>query len=72
MLREDQRTVRVEKRADWEVRARIMICDRMAEELLEKESLTLPDLVRILGDRPFPLKESIREYLQELEERKQK
>ena len=44
----------------------------MAEELLEKESLTLPDLVRILGNRPFPLKESIREYLQELEERKQK
>ena len=49
-----------------------MICVRMAEELLEKESLTLPDLVRILGDKPFPLKESIREYLQELEERKQK
>jgi len=41
----------------------------MAEELLDKESLNLPDLVRILGQRPFPLKESIREYLQELEER---
>jgi len=45
------------------------LISKMAEELLDKESLNLPDLVRILGQRPFPLKESIREYLQELEER---
>lgn len=38
----------------------------LAEELLAKESITLPDLLRILGERPYPLKESIREYLQEL------
>jgi hypothetical protein len=44
----------------------------LAEELLAKEQITLPDLVRILGERPFPLKESVREYLQELEERKLK
>lgn len=45
---------------------------RLAEELLDKESITLPDIIRVLGDRPFPLKESIREYLHELEERQQK
>jgi AFG3 family protein len=44
----------------------------LAEELLKKESITLPDLLRILGDRPYPLKESVREYLVELEERKTK
>ena len=44
----------------------------LAEELLRKESITLPDILRILGDRPFPLKESVREYLVELEDRKTK
>jgi len=39
---------------------------------LAKESIALPDLVRILGDRPFPLKETIREYLEELRERNTK
>lgn len=43
----------------------------MAEELLAKESINLPDIVRILGDRPFPLKESIRQYLEELKTRKE-
>jgi hypothetical protein len=41
----------------------------LAEELLEKESITLPDLLRVLGDRPYPLKETVREYLEELKER---
>lgn len=44
----------------------------MAEELLSKESITLPDLVRILGDRPYPLKETVREYLEELRDRSTK
>ena len=42
---------------------------RLADELLEKESINLPQIMKILGDRPFPLKESIREYLEELEKR---
>ena len=44
----------------------------LAEELLAKESIGLPDILRVLGDRPFPMKESVREYLQELTERKEK
>jgi spore coat polysaccharide biosynthesis protein SpsF (cytidylyltransferase family) len=44
----------------------------LAEELLAKESIGLPDIIRILGDRPFPMKESVREYLQEMMERKEK
>jgi len=43
----------------------------LAETLLEKESINLPEIMKVLGDRPYPLKESIREYLEELEKRKQ-
>ena len=46
--------------------------ERLAEELLEKETLTLPDLLRILGERPYPLKETVKEYLEEMKERIEK
>lgn len=42
---------------------------RLGTTLLEKETLALPDIVDILGQRPYPLKESLQEYLQELRER---
>lgn len=41
----------------------------MAERLLEKETISLPDIVEILGPRPYPLKASLLEYLEELKER---
>ena len=41
----------------------------LAEELLQHESINLPQIMKVLGDRPYPLKESIREYLEELEKR---
>ena len=43
---------------------------RLAEQLLEQETLALPDIVDILGPRPFPVKDSVIEYLQELRARK--
>ena len=43
--------------------------DELAIRLLEKETISLPDIVEILGPRPFPLKDSILEYLDELRER---
>lgn len=43
--------------------------EALAVRLLEKETLALPDIVEILGPRPFPLKASILEYLEELKER---
>ena len=43
----------------------------LAEELLRKETVNLMDIVKVLGERPFPLKESLREYLTELRERQQ-
>ena len=49
-----------------------LILYSLAEELLAKESIGLPDIISILGDRPFPMKESLREYLTELMERKVK
>jgi hypothetical protein len=41
----------------------------LAEELLAKESIGLPDIIRILGDRPYPMKDTVKEYLQEMMER---
>jgi hypothetical protein len=38
--------------------------------LLAKETINLIDINRILGERPFPMKESLKEYLVELQERK--
>ena len=38
--------------------------------MLTKETLALPDIVDCLGQRPYPLKESLLEYLEELRERK--
>jgi hypothetical protein len=42
----------------------------LAEELLSKETIGLSDLLRVLGDRPYPLKENIKEYLLDHDERK--
>ena len=47
------------------------LIEGLAMELLEKESINLPQIMKILGERPYPLKESIKEYLEELEKRKQ-
>jgi len=46
------------------------LISKMGEALLTKETLTLPEIVDLLGPRPYPLKESLVEYLQELRERK--
>jgi len=43
--------------------------EALAEALLEKETLNLPQIMKVLGDRPFPLKESVKKYLMELTER---
>lgn len=43
---------------------------RLATELLAKETLALPDIVDILGQRPYPLKDTVVEYLKELRQRK--
>jgi AFG3 family protein len=45
------------------------LIENLAETLLEKEVVTLPDLIKILGERPFPMKETLREYLEEIKER---
>lgn len=42
---------------------------RLAELLLQKETLSLPDIVDTLGDRPYAVKESVTEYLTELRAR---
>jgi hypothetical protein len=44
--------------------------DRLATELLVKETLDLLDIIRILGDRPFPLTDTMIDYMNEFEMRK--
>ena len=43
--------------------------ESLSERLLEKETISLPDIVEVLGQRPFPQKASLLEYLEELKER---
>jgi len=43
------------------------LIESLAEVLLEKESINLPTIMKILGERPFPMKESLKAYLMELE-----
>ncbi len=38
----------------------------LAERLLEKESISLPQIIEVLGDRPFEMKQSIKDYLSEI------
>ena len=45
--------------------------EALAQVLLEKETLSLPDIVDTLGQRPFPLKQNILDYLHELREREE-
>lgn len=72
---ENKSTTRGEKAPDLSVSRQYLlkiILYSLAEELLAKESIGLPDIIKILGERPFPMKEHIKEYLEELQERSDK
>ena len=43
---------------------------RLGDSLLLKETMALPDIVEVLGQRPYPLKASLLEYLEELKDRR--
>jgi len=45
------------------------LIEQLAEKLLEKETLSLPEIVEVLGQRPFKMKDSLKDYLQELKDR---
>jgi len=45
------------------------LINRLAERLLEKETIALPDIVEVLGPRPYPQKQQLLDYLEELKER---
>lgn len=44
---------------------------RLAKLLLDKETVNLPQIIEVLGERPFEMKESIKEYLSEIKKREQ-
>lgn len=45
------------------------LIENLAEKLLEKEVVTLPDIISILGERPYPMKANLKEYLEEITDR---
>jgi len=44
--------------------------ENLAKELLQKETLDLLDILRILGERPFPASDSMKDYLKEVQKSK--
>lgn len=42
------------------------LVENLAKKLLEKETITLPDIIEVLGERPFEMNESLKEYLAEV------
>ncbi len=44
--------------------------EKMAEKLLEKETIDLADIIECLGDRPFPMEDFMKEYIDQVADRK--
>jgi hypothetical protein len=42
----------------------------LGDELLLKETIGLPEIIKILGERPFGMSDTMKEYLKEMEKRK--
>lgn len=41
----------------------------LGDTLLEKETIGLPDIIKVLGDRPYGMNETMTEYLEEMQRR---
>ena len=41
----------------------------LGDVLMEKETIGLPDIIKVLGERPYGMSETMKEYLQELQQR---
>ena len=48
------------------------LVEALGERLLEKETINLPDIIDVLGERPYGMNETMKEYLTELREREVK
>ena len=46
--------------------------EKMALKLLDKETLDLLDIIEVLGNRKYPLPDSINDYLNEIKKRNEK
>ena len=44
----------------------LTVCS-LGDVLLEKETIGLPDIIKVLGERPYGMSETMREYLTELQ-----
>lgn len=45
------------------------LIEKLADKLLEKETVNLPDIIDVLGERPYGMNETLTEYLQEMRQR---
>lgn len=48
------------------------LIEALANRLMEKETVNLPDIIEILGQRPFGMNETMTKYLSEMQERQAK
>lgn len=46
--------------------------EKLADRLLEKETINLPDIIEILGERPYGMNETMRNYLTEMQQAKER
>lgn len=46
------------------------LVEQLANRLLEKETINLPDIIDVLGERPYGMNETLQEYLTEMKSRK--
>jgi hypothetical protein len=42
----------------------------LAKSLLERETIDITDIIDLIGDRPFKIPDSLKDYLREISERK--
>ena len=42
------------------------LIEKLADKLMEKETINLPDIIGVLGDRPYGMSETLMEYLTEM------
>ena len=47
------------------------LVEALGNRLMEKETINLPDIIEILGERPYGMNETMQNYLTEMQQRKE-
>ena len=46
------------------------IVEKLANELLKRETMDVSDIKEIIGDRPFPIRQEIEDYIKDIKKKK--